>query len=106
MSTTEKKPVEHLVILRWKSTASESAKKDAEEAIASLPKQIPGIDAYVGGRQNSPEAPGRGWDFGFRMTFRDIESRDVYLTHPVHVDVKTRFIEPIMDAAVVFDFEH
>ena len=99
------KPVEHFVIFRWKSTASESAKKSAEEAIANLSNQIPGIDAYAGGRQNSPEDPGQDWDFGFRMTFRDIEARDVYLTHPLHVDVKTRFINPIVAAAVVFDFE-
>jgi Stress responsive A/B Barrel Domain len=99
------KPVEHFVIFRWKSTATEPEKKSAEEAIASLRDQIPGIDAYAGGRQNSPEEPGKGWEFGFRMTFCDIAARDVYLTHPLHVDVKTRFIEPILAAAVVFDFE-
>lgn len=100
------KPVDHLVVFRWKPTASPSEKDAAAEAIANLIGQIEGITAYVGGPQTSNEPPGKGWDFGFRMTFSGVAARDAYVSHPKHVEAVKTYIAPILDAAVVFDIQH
>jgi len=99
-------PVEHLVVFEWTCDASASEKEAAAQALAGLVGQIEGIIAYVGGPQISTEDPGKDWHFGFRMTFRDVAARDVYVDHPKHLEVIAQYLKPILKKVVVFDIQH
>ena len=44
-----------------------------------------------------------GFTHGFIMTFDSPESRDAYLPHPIHEEVKD-IVVPCLERVVVFDF--
>ena len=50
-----------------------------------------------------PEGLNDGYTHGFIMTFDSAASRDAYLPHPVHEDVKERVL-PHLARVLVFDF--
>lgn len=96
--------INHVVLFGWTAEATEPQKLACAEALAGLKAIIPGILAYSGGDQNSPEAPGQGIDFGFVMTFADAAARDAYLPHPEHQRVIRDYIAPILRQVQVFDY--
>lgn len=98
--------IEHIVLLRWKPDAGAAAKAELAAGLAALAGKVPGIVRYAAGAQNSPENKGHGFDWGFTMTFTDAAARDAYLPHPEHQRVVAEALAPIMQDALVFDFEH
>lgn len=96
--------INHVVLFGWTPEATPVQKQACAEALAGLKAVIPGILAYSGGDQNSPEAPGQGIDFGFVMTFADAAARDAYLPHPEHQRVIREHIAPILRQVQVFDY--
>ena len=69
-----------------------------------LSENVPGIEDYVAGVNNNSEGMNQGYTHGFVMTFTDASARDVYIPHPEHERVKA-FVLPLVEQAVVFDFE-
>ncbi len=66
--------------------------------------QIPGLLKIEHGPHKSEEGLDDGLEYVFCMTFDSFESRDTYLTHPVHmerIDLFNRHLE----RAIVLDFE-
>lgn len=98
--------IDHIVLLRWKADAGAAAKADLAASLAALAGEVPGIVRYAGGAQGSPEGKGHDFEWGFVMTFTDAAARDAYLPHPEHQRVVGELLAPIVQDALVFDFEH
>ena len=67
--------VQHIVLLKWKPSVSAQQQAHIAEELLALPKRIPGITGYSAGAQCSAENLGKGFHFGFVMTFKDIQAR-------------------------------
>ena len=95
----------HIVLFKFKQDAKKEAIEEIYNNIYNLKNRIPGIISISGGENNSPENDNKGFIHGFVMKFKDLESRDNYLPHPAHKEVIKRFILPILDDVLVFDYE-
>ncbi len=96
-------PLRHVVLFKWKDSASESQIKAIEEAFAALPAKIPGITAFEWGRDVSIEGKEQGFTHCFLVTFEDEAAREVYLPHPEHkafVDL----MRPSLEKVTVVDY--
>jgi hypothetical protein len=87
----------HVVLLRWKDTATEAERNAVPEAIATLPAHIPEIRSYRVG-VDAGLAPDRNFDLVVVADFDDVDGYLVYLDHPAHLDVIARFIRPILES--------
>jgi hypothetical protein len=65
--------------------------------------KVPGLLEFLHGPYDSAEGLNDGFTHGFIMTFDSPASRDAYLPHPVHEDVK-EIVVPLLARLVVFDF--
>ena len=99
--------LEHMVLLKLKPGVTEAQTADLMQALKNVGHQggIRGIISVTGGYNNSPEGKSAGFDFGFVITFEDAAARDAYLPHPLHQELGRRFVGPIIDGVLVFDFD-
>ncbi len=74
----------HIVIFKFKPTATEVQIEKVTNALADLKNTIPGIMAFEHGINNSPENKNQGFTHVYQFTFKDMEARDTYLPHPEH----------------------
>jgi hypothetical protein len=74
------------------------------EEMVDLSENVPGIEDYVAGPNNSPENLADGFTHAFVMTFTDAAARDAFLTHPENERFKTTIL-PQLSKVVVLDFE-
>ncbi|MEV7631838.1 Dabb family protein [Microbacterium sp. NPDC089318] len=94
--------ISHIVLIRWAQSSTASDRVEVEGRVRELPRLIEGIDRLHDGPNVSPESLGGGFDWGFVITFRDVEARDVYLTHPAHIPVAD-LIGRASERVLVFD---
>ena len=76
--------VRHVVVFKFKPTATEAQIKEVTEAFRQLKDKIPGIIAFEYGVNNSPEKKNLGFTHVYLLTFKDAAARDAYLPHPEH----------------------
>lgn len=76
--------VRHIVVFKYKPTATADQIRQVTEAFAALRTSIPGITAFEHGVNNSPEKKNLGFTHVYQMTFADAAARDTYLPHPEH----------------------
>lgn len=76
--------VRHIVVFKYKPTATADQIRQVTEAFAALRTSIPGITAFEHGVNNSPEKKNLGFTHVYQMTFTDAAARDTYLPHPEH----------------------
>lgn len=76
--------VRHVVVFKYKPTATPDQIRQVTEAFAALQQSIPGITAFEHGVNNSPENKNLGFTHVYLMTFTDAAARDTYLPHPEH----------------------
>lgn len=81
---SEKQPVRHIVVFKYKPDASEDQIKQVTQAFRDLKNRIPGITAFEDGVNNSPEKKNLGFTHVYVLTFEDVAARDAYLPHPEH----------------------
>jgi hypothetical protein len=98
------KKVHHLVVVKFKSSTSETTVGKLFAALARLKNVIPGIVHFAGGPYSSPEGLNQGFTHGFLITFGSVDARNTYLTHPEHEQVKREFL-PGIENVIAFDFE-
>ncbi|HRI79955.1 MAG TPA: Dabb family protein [Cyclobacteriaceae bacterium] len=79
-----KVPVKHIVVFRYKSTATPQQITEVTEAFKALKNKIPGIVSFEYGVNNSPEKLNKGFTHVYLLTFEDAAARDAYLPHPEH----------------------
>jgi hypothetical protein len=88
--------IRHIVLMKCQAEASQEDIEAMFAALAALQEKIPGILAFEGGANNSPEGLTRGYTHGFTMDFADEEARDEYLPHPEHKKAQ-EFMRKVLD---------
>jgi hypothetical protein len=98
--------VKHIVLFKYKASATSGQIKEVTEAFRALKGKIPGITSFECGVNNSPENLNRGFTHAYLITFENAGVRDAYLPHPEH----KKFGEllgklDVLDEALVVDFQ-
>lgn len=99
----QKKVLRHVVMFKFKDSATEEQVQHVVDEFKALPKKIDVIRDFEYGTDVSTEDHSHGFTHCFLVTFRDEKGRDEYLPHPAHQEfVKT--LRPILDDVLVLDY--
>lgn len=80
----QSKQVRHIVVFKYKATATEAQIAEVTKAFGEMKKTIPGIVSFEHGVNDSPEKKNQGFTHVYQVTFVDAAARDTYLPHPKH----------------------
>lgn len=80
----KKNEVKHIVVFKYKESATAEQIKEVTTAFKGLKAKIPGIVAFEHGVNNSPENHSKGFTHIYLVTFKDAAARDTYLPHEEH----------------------
>lgn len=83
-STNTTGPTRHVVVFKYKPSATPAQIAEVTKAFAALQQSIPGITGFEHGVNNSPEKKNLGFTHVYMLTFTDNAARDAYLPHPEH----------------------
>ncbi len=98
--------VKHVVVFKYKSTATPEQIEQVTTAFKALKGKIPGIVSFEYGTNNSPENLNKGFTHVYLLTFSDAAARDAYLPHPEHKKFGALLGElKILEEPFVVDFE-
>lgn len=76
--------IRHVVLFKARAGVTPAEIDAVFDALRGLQRTVPGIVAFSGGPNVSPEGLGRGYSHGFVVDFADAAARDGYLPHPDH----------------------
>jgi hypothetical protein len=76
--------VKHIVVFKYKPSATPEQIEQVSTAFKALKSKIPGIVSFEYGTNNSPEKLNKGFTHVYLLTFTDAAARDAYLPHPEH----------------------
>lgn len=93
----------HVVMFKFKDSATPAQVEAVEKAFAELPSKIDTITGFEWGTSESVEGKNDGLTHCFFVTFKDKAGLETYIPHPAHVAFKEILI-PILDKALVFDY--
>ena len=96
--------VKHISLFKFKDGTSQDQIDKAFEELMDVSENVPGIEDYVSGPNNSPQSLNQGFTHGYIMTFENVGARDAFLPHPEHERANTNMM-PLVDSVLVFDFE-
>ena len=102
-SADAKGKLRHMVVFKYKDSASAEQIAKIETAFAALPSKIDTIIDFEMGPNISKEGHDQGFTHCYLVTFDDQAGLDVYLPHPDH----KAFVElllPSLDKVFVVDF--
>ena len=94
--------LKHVVFLKFKKGAPESAIAEIEEGLGELPDIIPEIMEFLFGRDVLRSE--RSYDFALVSEFENIEAMQRYQVHPAHQKVVAK-IKELCESLVVVDFQ-
>jgi hypothetical protein len=97
------KVLRHVVMYKFKDTATPEQVQLVVDAFAGLPKKIDTIIGFERGTNVSPEGKSEGLTHVFVVTFKDEAGRDAYLKHPAH-DAYVLVVKDKREKVVVFDY--
>lgn len=83
-TVSKKGEVRHIVVFKYKASATPEQINEVSTAFKALKDKIPGIVSYEHGVNNSPENLNKGFTHIYQLTFKDVAARDAYLPHPEH----------------------
>jgi hypothetical protein len=98
-----KKQLNHVVLIKFKSSVTPEQIKKVEEAFAALKEKVPGVTSLRYGTNVSPEKKNKGYTHAFVLTFNTDNDRDAYLVHPEH-KAFGKVLGPVMEDVLVIDF--
>lgn len=93
----------HIVLFKFKESATAEQITELEEAFATLPKKIETIREFEWGTNVSPEGKDKGFTHCFLVTFEDKEGLEVYLPHPTHKEF-VKLVRPLVEDVTVIDY--
>lgn len=93
----------HVVLFKFKDTATPEQVKEVEVAFRKLPTQIKEIKGYEWGTNNSPENLNQGFTHCFFLSFKSEADRAIYLPHPDH-KAFGKVLGPHLDKVLVLDY--
>lgn len=100
---TEGKVLRHVVLFKFKETATLADKKKIEDAFRALPAKISEIRNFEWGTNVSVENLSQGFTHCFVLAFASEKDRDTYLVHPAHKEFGN-IIGSALDKVLVVDF--
>jgi len=95
--------IEHIVLFKIKTDASEDKKRAMLYALLDLKDRVPGILHASAGVNFSARA--QGYTHGFVVRFKDRAALDAYLPHPAHVAVVETHVKPLSEGVLALDYE-
>ena len=95
--------LKHVVMCKFKNSASESAMSEVEKGLEGLPAIIPEIMEFDFGRDVLRSE--RSYDFALVSGFENLEKMERYRVHPAHQKVAVKLKE-ICDSMLIVDFEN
>jgi hypothetical protein len=102
-NTPPKKMLRHVVLFKFKDSATPAQVKEVEDAFRALPSKIKQIKSLEWGTENSPEGLAQGFTHIFFVTFASEEDRAIYLPHPDHKEFG-KILGPHLDKVLVVDY--
>lgn len=103
LTDQEEQVLRHVVLFKFKDSATEADIQKIVEAFKELPNEIGGILDFEWGTNVSPEGLSNGFTHCFLVTFVDEEARDAYLPHPAH-EAFGGIVGPHLDKVLVVDY--
>jgi hypothetical protein len=98
--------VKHIVVFKYKASATSGQINEVTKAFKALKRKIPGIVSFEYGVNNSPENLNKGFTHVYLVTFENAGARDAYLPHPEHKKFGELLGElDILQEAFVVDFQ-
>jgi hypothetical protein len=98
--------MKHIVIFKYKASATPGQINEVTKAFKALKDKIPGIASFEYGVNNSPENLNKGFTHIYLITFENPEARDAYLPHPEHKKFGELLGQlDVLDEAFVVDFQ-
>jgi hypothetical protein len=95
--------IQHIVLFRFKDSATPGQVVEAEGALLAMKKQIPEIKAIHFGPNLGPSV--KEYSHVLIVTCEDMGAVQRYLDHPAHRQAVDQFIIPIRDARLAADLE-
>ena len=99
----ETKMLRHVVLIKFKDSATSAQVQEVENAFKALPSKIKEIKGLEWGTNNSPEHLNQGLTHCFFLSFENEKDRDAYLPHPAH-QAFGKLLTPYLDKVVVVDY--
>ena len=96
--------VRHFGVFKFKENTTNTQIDECFAVMKDMVGKIPGLLDMEHGAYDSDEGLDKGFTHGFIMTFDSLSSRDAYLPHPIHEDVKA-VVVPHLEDIIVFDFK-
>ena len=93
----------HVVLLRFRETASPLQVEDARRALLAMRGAVPGVVGVTFGPNLAMSAA--EWPHVLIVALEDFVSVERYLAHPVHVDVAAKYMTPILEGRLAVDAE-
>lgn len=93
--------VRHVLLIRFKDTASDNDIDAVLTGFMRIPAQIDGVVDVEWGENDSPEHKNGSYTHCVLMTFIDDEARRRYLPHPAHAQLKALFLPVLRDILIV-----
>lgn len=93
----------HVVLFKFKESATPEQVQSVETAFKALPSKIDTITGFEWGTNVSPEGKDEGFTHCFFVTFKDKAGLEVYLPHPDHKAFGA-LLRPILDKVLVLDY--
>jgi len=93
----------HVVLFGFKAAVTDAEIGEIVRRFVALPAQVPRIEAFEWGANNSPEGLNRGLTHAFTLTFSTAANRDAYLVHPTHAAF-AQWVGQFIEAVTVFDY--
>jgi len=100
---TKSEQLRHVVLFRFKESASRADVEKVEAAFIALPSEIKEIKDFEWGLNNSPEALNKGFTHCFFVTFDTEQDRSIYLPHPSHLAF-VEVLSPHLEDVLVLDY--
>ena len=94
--------LKHVVLLKFKKGASESAIAEIEKGLGELPDIIPEIMEFLFGRDVVRSE--RSYDFALVSELENLEAMQRYQIHPAHQKVVAK-IKEVCDSLLAVDFQ-
>jgi hypothetical protein len=98
-----KKMLRHVVLFKFKDSATPAQIKEVEDAFRKLPSKIKEVKGFEWGTNNSPEGLAQGFTHAFFVSFDSEEGRAAYLPHAEH-KAFVKVLEPHLDKVLVIDY--
>lgn len=95
--------LQHVVALKFKSTATAQQIQQIETAFRALKKKIPQVKGLEWGTNVSRENLNRGFTHCWILSFKSEADLEAYIKHPEH-QAFVELLRPVMEEVFVIDF--